>query len=95
MRLKFSLVPNRTHSYHHTALSEISNKIAGKYYYTLFDIKHYFSSDVGFTNIVVQSTRQYGAETKYGVPTVQGQCKVSICNHQADCPFYLRHDNQI
>ena len=35
-----------------------------KYYYALFDILHYFSSDVGFTNIVVRSTEQSGAETK-------------------------------
>ena len=37
-----------------------------------FDIIHYFSSDVGLTNIV-GSTGQSGAETKYKVPTVQGQ----------------------
>ena len=32
--------------------------------------RNYFSSDVGFTNIVVQSMAQSGAgmETKYGVP---------------------------
>ena len=28
------------------------------FYYTPFDITHYFSSNVGFTNIVIQSTRQ-------------------------------------
>ena len=46
-----------------------------KYYDTLFGITHYFSSDVGFTNIVVQSTAQSGAETKYRVSIVRGQCK--------------------
>ena len=40
------------------------------YYYALFDITHYFPSDVGFTNIVVWSAGQSDAETKYGVPTV-------------------------
>ena len=35
-----------------------------EYYYAPFDITHYFSSNVGFTNIVVQSTRQSGAEMK-------------------------------
>ena len=40
----------------------------------LFDIMHYFSWDVGFTNIVVRSTGQSGVETKYRVPTVRGQC---------------------
>ena len=39
-----------------------------------FDITHYFSSDVGFTNIVVRCTGQSGVEMKYGVPTVRGQC---------------------
>ena len=33
----------------------------------------FFSSDVGFTNIVVRSMGQSGADTKYRVPTVQGQ----------------------
>ena len=28
----------------------------------------------GFTNIVVRSMGQSGMETKYGVPTVRGQC---------------------
>ena len=47
-----------------------------KYYYALFDItqRHYFCSDVGFTNIVVRYMGQSGAKTKYIVPTVQGQC---------------------
>ena len=36
-------------------------------------IMHYFSSKMGFTNIDVLSTRQSGAETKYGFPTVRGQ----------------------
>ena len=35
----------------------------------IFDITHYFSSDEGFTNIVVQSTGQSGAEMKAGVTT--------------------------
>ena len=33
-----------------------------KYYYALFDITHYFSPNVGFTNIVVRSTRQVGVD---------------------------------
>ena len=62
------------HSYRHTALSEISNSFVGKKYdLALFDFMHYFSSDVRFTNIVVQSKRQSGVETKYGVPTVRRQ----------------------
>ena len=38
----------------------------------IYQITHYFYSDVGFTNTVVRSTGQSGAETnsKYGVPTV-------------------------
>ena len=40
------------------------------YYNTPADITHYFSSDVGFTNLVVQSTGQPCVEAKYGVPTV-------------------------
>ena len=43
----------------------------GKYCYAPFDIMHYFSSDVGFTNIVVWATGQSSAEMKYRVPTVQ------------------------
>ena len=55
----------------HTALSIIFRiGLWEKYHYALFDITHYFSSDEGFTNIVVQSTGQSGAEMKYGVPTV-------------------------
>ena len=61
-----SIVPARTHSCRHTALSEISNRIVGKILQCTF-----FSSVVGFTNIVVQSMGQSGAEeTKYGVLTV-------------------------
>ena len=47
--------------------------LRGKYYYAPFDVLHYFASNVGFTNIVVRSTGQFGVETKYRVPTVQGQ----------------------
>ena len=50
--------PNRTQFYRPTAL------IGGKYYYAPFDITHYFSSDVRFTDIVVQSMGQSGMETK-------------------------------
>ena len=52
------IVPERMHSYRHTALSEILNAVGlwEKYYYALFDFTLYFSSDVGFTNIVVRST---------------------------------------
>ena len=42
------------------------------YYYAPFDITHYISSNVGFADIV-WSTGQFGAEMKYGVPTVQEQ----------------------
>ena len=42
----------------------------GKYYYALYDITHYFSSDVGFTNIVVWSMGHSSAEMKYRAPTV-------------------------
>ena len=48
----------------HTTLSDISNTIVGKYYYPPFDITHYFSFDVGFTYSVVQSSEQFGVETK-------------------------------
>ena len=65
------VVPDRTHSYRHTALLEILNRMVGKkYYHAPFDITHYFSSDVAFTIIVVRSTGQSGVETKCGVPTV-------------------------
>ena len=50
----------------------------GKYYYTPFDIMHCFCSDVGFTNIVVWSTGQSGAETKYTMPTVPGQLRCFV-----------------
>ena len=56
-------------------LSEISNRIVGK-----FTMHHLISRTIslligglGFTNIVVWSTGQSGAETNYGVPTVPGQ----------------------
>ena len=62
------IVCNRTHSYHHTALSEISNRIVGGNI-----TKHYFSLFVGFTDFVVLSTGWSGAKTKYRVPTVRGQ----------------------
>ena len=68
-------------SYHHThtALSEIWNRIVGKkYYYALFDFTHYFYFNVGFANIVVQSSGQPGVEMKYGVPAVWGQWEASI-----------------
>ena len=72
------IVPDRMHSYRYTALSDISKKIVGKKdYHSLFDITHYLSSDVGFTNTVVRSTGQSGSKMKYGVPTVRGQRKTS------------------
>ena len=43
-------------------------------YSTPNDIMYYFSFDVGFTTIVVLSMGQSGAETKYAVMTVRGQC---------------------
>ena len=61
-RKKMGIVPNRTHSYRHTALSEILNRID----------KHYFPSDVRFPNICHMVTGQSGAET-YGVQTGRGQ----------------------
>ena len=73
LRLAFQsycIVPNRTHSYRHTALSEISNGIVGKILLRTIEITHCFSSDVGFWNIVVWSTGQSGVE--YRVPTVRG-----------------------
>ena len=54
----------------HTTVSEISNRIVGKYYHALFDIIHCLFSDVGFTDIVVQSTGKSGVATKGLVPTV-------------------------
>ena len=42
-------------------------RLCGNNYYSLF------SSNVGLTNIVVQSMGQSGVETKYGMPTWQGQ----------------------
>ena len=63
--------PQQRHSYRHTALSEIFNRIVGKNISTHHLISHtIFSSNVGLTNIIVQSMGQSGAETKYGVPTV-------------------------
>ena len=51
-----------------------------KYYYAQFDIAHYISSDVGFTNIVVWSMLQSGAKTKYTVPTEQDNEGVGVGN---------------
>ena len=45
----------------------------GKYYYASFVTMHCFSLDVGFTNIVVESTGESSVETKYRVPTVWGR----------------------
>ena len=45
----------------------------GKILLRTFDIKHYFSSDMEFTNIVVWSMEQSRAETKCGVPTEMRQ----------------------
>ena len=42
-----------------------------KYYNALIDITHYFSSVVGFTNIV-QSAGQFGAKMKYKLCEVNG-----------------------
>ena len=50
-----------------------------KYYFMPFDINHYCSSDVGFTNITVQSTGQPGAQTEYGVPG----------HHTIVCPLHM------
>ena len=61
---RYDIVPVRTLSYPHTALSKILNRIVGKYYNILFDITHYFSSNVGFTNIVSRSLGQSGSEDK-------------------------------
>ena len=70
-------IPGQNKPYRHTALSKISNRIVGKKYYNaLFNITQCLASDVGFTNIVVQSTGQSGAKTKYGVPTVRGNCYI-------------------
>ena len=48
-----SNVPDRTHSYRHTAAALCGSPIGlwEKYYYASFDITHYFSSNVGFRNI--------------------------------------------
>ena len=69
IRICLSIVPDRTHSYHHTALSEISNRnyrIVGKILLCTRSI-WYYSSDVVFTNIVVWFMGQSGAKTKFGV----------------------------
>ena len=67
-----SIVPDTMHSYCHTPLSEISNRIVGKNITAPLDITHYFSSDMGFTNIVTRSEGQSGVKTKYGVLIVRG-----------------------
>ena len=41
-----------------------------QYYYTQFDITHYFSSNLGYTG-------KSGAQTKFGLPTVPGQWSLS------------------
>ena len=67
----------RTHSYHHTTLSGISNRIMGKNITTYCLISRTtFLPDVGFTNIVVRPMEQSGVETKFRVPTVQAQCEI-------------------
>ena len=45
-------------------LSEISNRIVGVIFYYALSVEkqHYFPSDVGSTNIVVQSTRHVGVD---------------------------------
>ena len=62
----FCIVPDGTHSYRHTALSEISNRFVGKI--LLLTICYYALIFFGCCCLV------YGVETKYGVPPVQGQC---------------------
>ena len=62
-----SIVPDKTHSYRPTALSEISKGLWENI------TTHYLSYDMVFTNTVVRSTGQSGAKTKYGVRTVRGQ----------------------
>ena len=49
-------------------------RLLEKYYYAPFDATHYFSSDVGFTNILVRSTGQSGTEiNSYNTHTVQNK----------------------
>ena len=57
LKLSDNNVLDRMHSCRHTAMSEISNRIVGVEITT-----HYFPSDVGFTNIVVRSTRQVSGD---------------------------------
>ena len=45
----------------------------GKYYYVLFHVKHYLSSNGGIVNIIVHPTGQSGADTEYVIPTGLGQ----------------------
>ena len=73
------IVPNRTHSYHHTALSEISNMIVGKLLLCTIRYHTLILSDVGYTDIGVQSMEHSGAEVKYGVPIVRGQWFTRLC----------------
>ena len=49
------IASDKTCSYPHAALSEISNRIVGKSYYAPFDMTHNFSSDGVFADIVVRS----------------------------------------
>ena len=58
-----------------------------KYHYEPFDFIHHFSSNVAFTNIFVWSTGQSGEETKYWVPSVQGQWTV---NSSCGCGNFLK-----
>ena len=75
--LHYYIVPDRMHSYRYTALSEVSNiGIMGKillctiWYHALL----FFRCGVYKYCCSGRSTGQSGAETKYGVPTVRGQC---------------------
>ena len=72
------LVCNRMHSYRHTALSEISNEIVRKNITMHYLISHTIVLPMWGSQILVRSTGQSGAETKYGVPTVRGQCAFDI-----------------
>ena len=73
-------------------LPEISNRNVGKkYHYAPFIITHLFSSDVGFTNIVVRFMGQSGVETKYGLPTVRGQWVTDSKNVHALLSNLLLH----
>ena len=53
-----------------------------KYYYAPFDVKYYFSADVGFTNIVVWSMGQSGVDRSTVVNCARtmgtlGDCKTA------------------